>query len=302
MIKFVPQNKGPAVIKAMNSNTLSDSYRDSITIAYQYIGSTTADITFTLNGKTYDTPIMAGPIGLGDKGTGMQGYARAVTAAGSLYWAHFHDPAAWDEVLRAGNNAIRVIKPLMDLKRCKEEVKQDEDRGAHGYATDIDHGITPYGEIDGQQEKFAPKTLDDLRELNAASPLPFYIKGVMSVHDALLAKKAGCAGAVISGHNNRFPCAVPPLKILPAIREAVGPDFKLFVDGGMNTGYDIFKALALGADGVLCARTLAAAFVKDGEEGLTTRIAELSAELMGAMANTGSTDLQHINRDSIILP
>ena len=148
MIKFVPQNKGPAVIKAMNSNTLSDSYRDSITIAYQYIGSTTADITFTLNGKTYDTPIMAGPIGLGDKGTGMQGYARAVTAAGSLYWAHFHDPAAWDEVLRAGNNAIRVIKPLMDLKRFKEEVKQDEDRGAHGYATDIDHGITPYGEID----------------------------------------------------------------------------------------------------------------------------------------------------------
>ena len=124
----------------------------------------------------------------------------------------------------------------------------------------------------------------------------------MSVRDALLAKEAGCAGIVISGHNNRFPCAVPPLKILPAIRAAVGPDFKLFVDGGMNTGYDVFKALALGADGVLCARTFAAAFVKDGEEGLTTRIAEITAELMGAMANTGSPDLQHINTRSLILP
>lgn len=302
MKKYVPQNVGPAVIKAMNSNTLSDAYRDAITISYQYIGSTEADVRFTLNSRTYDTPVMAGPIGLRGKGTGMLGYARAVTEAGSLYWADFHDAEAWAQVLEAGCSALRVIKPLADLDRFVEEIRKDEARGAHGYATDIDHGITPYGEIDGQQLPFAPKTLEDLKRLNGASSLPFYLKGILSVRDALMAREAGCAGIVISGHNNRFPCAVPPLKILPEIRKAVGPEMKLFVDGGMNTGYDIFKALALGADGVLCARTLAAAFVKDGEEGLTTRIAELTAELMGAMANTGSPDLAHINSESIILP
>ena len=302
MRKFVSKVQGPPQIKAMSSNALSDAYRDAITIAYQYIGSGPADVTFVLNGRTYDTPVMAGPIGLHGKGTGMPGYARAVTEAGSLYWADFHDAEAWDQVLKAGNNALRVIKPLADLNRFKEEIRKDEDRGAHGYATDIDHGLTPYGEIDGQQEPFAPKTLDDLRELNAVSSLPFYLKGIMSVHDVILAKEAGVAGVVVSGHNNRFPCAVPPLKILPVLRQAAGPDMKIFVDGGMNTGYDVFKALALGADGVLCARTLAGAFVKDGEDGLIDRIAEITAELMGAMANTGSKDLQHINRGSLILP
>ena len=302
--RFIPKNIGPAVIKAMNSNTLSDAYRDAVTISYQYVGSTVPDTTFELGGHVYDMPIMAGPIGLHGKGpeSGMLGYARAVTAAGSLYWADFHDPDAWDQVLRAGCSALRVIKPLRSLDRMIEEIRRDTDRGAHGYATDIDHGLTPYGELDGQAEPFGPKTQEDLRRLSEASPLPFYLKGILSVHDALLAKEAGVAGAVISGHNNRFPCAVPPLKILPEIRRAVGGDFKLFVDGGLNTGYDAFKALALGADGVLCARGVVGSFVQEGEEGLAMRLAELNAELKGAMANTGSPDLRHINRASVILP
>ena len=304
LVKFVSKVQGPPQIKAMSSNTLSDAYRDSITIAYQYIGSNVADPGFELFGRRYDTPVFCGPIGLRGKGpeSGMVGYAKAITEAGSLFWADYHDPEAWGKVLEAGCNALRVIKPLADLDKFAEEIRKDEARGAHGYATDLDHGLTPYGEMDGQAEAFAPKTVDDLRFLNGVSTLPFYLKGVMSVHDALLAKEAGVAGFVISNHNNRFPCAVPPLKILPEIRKAVGPDVKIFVDGGMNTGYDVFKALALGADGVLCARTMAGAFIKDGEEGLTQRIAEITAELMGAMANTGSKDLQHINRGSVILP
>ena len=64
----------------------------------------------------------------------------------------------------------------------------------------------------------------------------------------------------------------------------------------------MFKALALGADGVLSARALAAAFVNEGEEGLTYKLLEMTAELKGAMANTGSKDLAHINAASVILP
>lgn len=294
---------GPPSIKAASSNTLSDSYRDAVTIAYRYIGSTTASTAFSFAGRAFETPVMAGPVGLGPGEDGRNlAFARAVRAAGSVYWATFHSPEDWKATLAEGVPAIRTIKPLADMGRILEEIAYDTEHGAIGYAMDVDHGLTAYGELDGQREPFAPKTLEELRTLSAASPLPFYLKGILSVHDALLAVEAGAAGIVVSGHNNRFPCAVPPLKILPDIRRAVGRDFTILVDGGMNSGYDAFKALALGADGVLCARALAAAFAANGAEGLTEKLREMTRELRGAMANTGSKDLGHINTGSIILP
>ena len=297
------QRHGPPNIKAANSNTLSDSYRDAIAIAYQYIGSAAASTAFSFAGRTFETPIMSGPIGLGPGEDGRNlAFARAVNAAGSAYWATFHSPEDWKATLAEGIPAIRTIKPLADMERLLEEIAYDTEHGAIGYAMDIDHGLTAYGELDGQKEPFAPKSLAELHTLSEASPLPFYLKGILSVHDAVLAAEAGAAGIVISGHNNRFPCAVPPLKALPSIRKAVGGDFTILVDGGMNSGYDVFKALALGADGALCARALAGAFAQNGAEGLTEKLREMTAELKGAMANTGSADLEHINAGSIILP
>lgn len=304
MAEFVKKTMGPPNIRAMSSNTLSDAYRDAITIAYQYIGASVASIDFVFGGKHFDTPIMAGPIGFPKDKTenGVVGYARAVNEAGSVYWVTYHDPEDWKQILSEGLAAVRVIKPLADMDKILEEIRYDTEHGALAYAMDIDHGIDAYGRQDGQGQAFAPKTVEELRRLNEASPLPFFLKGVPSLHDALAAVEAGVAGIVVSGHNNRFPCAVPPLKMLPAIREAVGDKLTILVDGGMNTGYDVFKALALGADGVLSARALCAAYVKEGEEGLTYKILEMTAELKGAMGNTGSKDLEHINRDCLILP
>lgn len=302
--KFVRKTQGPAIIKAANSNTISDAYRDAITIAYQYIGSTVASTEFDFFGTCIETPIMSGPIGLHGKGpeAGDLGYARAVNEAGSIYWSHYHDPQAWEEILKEGLRAVRVIKPLADIDRLIDEIRYDTEHGALGYAIDIDHGIDAYGEMDHQDIQFSGKTFEDIQRLSEASPLPFFLKGILSIEDAKLAKQAGVSGIVVSGHNNRFPCAVPPLKILPAIRDAVGDKLMILIDGGMNTGYDVFKALALGANGVLNARSLCAAYMKEGEEGLTYRILEMTAELKGALANTGSADLKHINKNSIILP
>jgi isopentenyl diphosphate isomerase/L-lactate dehydrogenase-like FMN-dependent dehydrogenase len=304
MAEFVKKTMGPPNIKAMSSNTLSDAYRDAITIAYQYIGASVASIDFVFGGRHFGTPIMAGPIGFPKDKTenGVVGYARAVNEAGSVYWATYHDPEDWKQILAEGIPAVRVIKPLADMDKILEEIRYDTEHGALAYAMDIDHGIDAYGRQDGQGQAFAPKTVEELKRLNEASPLPFFLKGVPSLHDALAAVEAGVAGIVVSGHNNRFPCAVPPLKILPQIREAVGDKLMILVDGGMNTGYDVFKALALGADGVLSARALCAAYVKEGEEGLTYKLLEMTAELKGAMGNTGSPDLKHINRDCLILP
>ena len=303
-MQFVKKTMGPPVVKAMNSNTLSDAYRDAITIAYRYIGSVSADTGFRFCGRHFETPIMAGPISFPKEKTenGVVGYARAVREAGSVYWATYHDPDDWKQILAEGIPAIRVIKPLDDMDRILADVRYDTEHGAIAYAMDIDHGINVYGENDGHGDAFAPKTVEELRKISDASPLPFILKGVLSVADALAAVEAGASGIVVSGHNNRFPCEVPPLKVLPQIREAVGEKLTILLDGGMNTGFDVFKALCLGADGVLSARALCGAYVKDGEEGLTYKLLEMTAELRGAMSNTGSKDLSHLARECIILP
>ena len=304
MATFIPKGKnGPVVIKSLNSNQISDAYRDRLVISYQFIESCVPTIAFPFGDRVLNTPVMVGPIGGFDRVSeaGTLGAARATAEAGSIFWTGFHNKTEWTEILKAGVPAVRVIKPLKDNKRLLEEIAFDTENGAAGYAMDIDHGLTVYGELDAQQEQFSPKTVADFRLLSEASPLPFFLKGVVSVHDALLAAEAGGTGIVISGHNNRFPCAVPPLKILPKIREAVGDRLQILVDGGLNTGYEVFKALALGADGVLSARGMLAAYSKEGPDGLTQHILEVTAELKGAMGNTGSPDLKHINRESVIL-
>jgi len=301
MLTFKPENKGPVVIKAANSNTLSDTYRDSLVIKYRAIGNVVPDTTFEFAGKTFPAPVMAGPIGGADKGEGgVLGYAHTINEAGSVYWTGFHDKEAWTQTLKEGINAVRVIKPLADNRVLLDEIRFDEEHGALAYAMDISHGMTVYGEKDAQQQQFDSKTEEDLQMLNEAASIPFILKDVMSIEDALIAAKIGIYGIILSGHNNRFPCAVPPLKILPEIRKAVGEDMKIFVDGGMNNGYDAFKALALGADGVLCARSLVGEYVKSGSLACSMKILQIGAEIKGAMANTGSKDLKHINRNCIV--
>ena len=301
MLTFKNERKGPVIIKAANSNTLSDTYRDSLAIMYRAIGNVVPDTSFDFAGKTFATPIMAGAVCGADKGeAGTLGYAKAVKEAGAVYWTGFHDKAVWTETLKERIPAVRVIKPLADNRRLLDEIRFDEEHGALAYAMDISHGMTVYGEKDGQQEQFDSKTEEELQMLNEAASIPFILKDVMSMEDALIAKKIGVYGIVLSGHNNRFPCAIPPLKLLPEVRKAVGDRLMIFIDGGLNNGYDAFKALALGADGVLNARSLVGAYIKDGSLGRSMKILEMTAELKGAMANTGSKSLNRINRNCIV--
>lgn len=304
MTQFIPKNKGPAVISGIpNSNAISDAYRDSLLISYDFIGEVDPDTTVHIFGRTFAGPVFAGPIGGANNKEefgGVVGYARAVQEAGSLYYPGFHDKEEWKEILKEKIPAARVIKPLKDIDAIIEEVRYDTENGAVAYAMDISHGKTFYGEDDAQEQEFKMKTKEDLIRINEASPLPFILKDVQSMHDVMIAKEAGVAGIWLSGHNNRYPYSVPPLFLLPKVREAVGQDMTILIDGGLSNGYDAFKALALGADAVVCARSFMAAFLKEGQPGLTYKIQEMNAQLKGAMAATGSPDLEHINRDSII--
>ena len=123
--------------------------------------------------------------------------------------------------------------------------------------------------------------------MNAAS-IPFIAKGVLSVQDACKAANAGCAGIVISHHHGRIPYGIPPLALLPDIKKALqDKDVKIFVDCGMNSGYDAYKALALGADAVSVGRGILSPLLKDGSQGVINKIQRMNEELKQLMMYTG---------------
>ena len=104
MKEFIPKShQGPRVINSKSSNQLSDEYRDSITISYQYLGEKVApDTTFRIGKCTVSTPIMAGPVSMraitADKPE--LAYARAVNEAGSVFWSHFFGAENYEELLK----------------------------------------------------------------------------------------------------------------------------------------------------------------------------------------------------------
>lgn len=104
-----------------------------------------------------------------------------------------------------------------------------------------------------------PPSWEDVRWLLAhvqeQLDLPFLLKGVLHPADACLARDMGVDALVVSNHGGRVLDAVPAAaEVLPAIRQAVGADMPLLVDGGIRRGTDVFKALAMGAQGVLLGR------------------------------------------------
>ena len=130
---------------------------------------------------------------------------------------------------------------------------------------------------------------------------PFIVKGVMTVKGALKAKQAGAAAIVVSNHGGRVLDQCPATaEVLPEIAAALkGTGVKVLVDGGIRTGVDVFKALALGADGVLICRPFVTAVYGGGEEGVKCYIDKIAAELADTMQMCGAHSLAEITRDMV---
>ncbi len=123
------------------------------------------------------------------------------------------------------------------------------------------------------------KSVAELAEIVKLAERPFIVKGVMTVKGALKAKEAGAAAIVVSNHGGRVLDQCPATaEVLPEIAAALkGTGVKILVDGGIRTGVDVFKALALGADGVLICRPFVTAVYGGGEEGVKCYIDKLAA-------------------------
>ena len=128
------------------------------------------------------------------------------------------------------------------------------------------------------------------------------LKGILDVEDARLAADSGADALIVSNHGGRQLDGAPSsISALPAIADAVGNRIEVWMDGGIRTGQDVLKAIALGAKGTLIGRAFLYGLGANGEAGVTKALELIRNELDLSMAFCGRTRLQDVDR-SILLP
>lgn len=136
---------------------------------------------------------------------------------------------------------------------------------------------------------------DDITWLMQQTALPIVLKGILNPADALHAKTLGITGIVVSNHGGRtLDCLPASIEMLPKIRQAVGDNYPLLFDGGIERGTDVFKAIALGANAVLIGRPQLYALAVAGAVGVGHMLRILREELEVTMALAGTPTIDDI--------
>ena len=145
-------------------------------------------------------------------------------------------------------------------------------------------------------------TWDDVAEFADAARLPLLLKGILRPDDALRAIDAAADGIIVSNHGGRQLDTVPSgAEALMPVVEAVDGRIDVLVDGGIRRGWDVAKALALGADAVLVGRPLLWALAVEGSEGVRRRLERLVAELDNTLALLGVRRARDLDLDHLII-
>ena len=270
------------------------------------------DVSFELFGKTFSAPIFVAPLGAlpmhyGDKHTD-QTYNRIMLKAAAEYGvAGFTgdgvDPEimkdAVKDMLPLGGIGIPTIKPWN-----KEAVFFFFDilnaNNIFAAAMDVDGAGLPF--LKAMNPNAGSKTVEEMKEITGYAKMPFIIKGIMTVAGAKKAVEAGAKGIVVSNHGGRVQGGTPSTcEVLPGIVEAVKGKTVIFVDGGIRSGVDVFRALALGADAVLIGRPVLTSIYGAGEEGFRVYMDKIVSELKSTMTMCGAASLKEITREKVYL-
>ncbi len=272
--------------------------------------SRSVDTMLKLFGRTFKYPFFAGPVGAvnmhySDKFNDMAYNDILVSACMENGIAAFTGDGANPQVMegataaidKVGGCGIPTVKPW-NMDTIKEKMDWVHKAGAFAVAMDIDAAGLPF--LKNMTPPAGGKSVDELRRISEIAEVPFIVKGIMNVKSALKAKAAGAQAIVVSNHGGRVLDQCPSTaEVLPEIAEAVGSEMKILVDGGIRSGTDIFKALALGADGVLICRPFVTAVYGGGKEGVKLYIDKLAEELKDTMAMCGAFSLSEITKDMV---
>ena len=268
------------------------------------------DTSYEFFGQKLDLPVFAAPVGAmqlhyGDKYND-EAYndllVSACSDAGILAFTGDGMNAAVMEgaakaIANYGGRGVPTVKPWnLELIQKKMDMVRAADPFA--IAMDIDAAGLPF--LKNMQPPAGSKTVEELKEIAALAGKPFILKGIMTVNGAKKALEAGASGIVVSNHGGRVLDQCPSTaEVLPAIADAVGGKMTILVDGGIRSGMDVFKALALGADAVLIGRPFVNMVYGGGAEGVKVYVEKLKAELADTMAMCGAHTIDEISRDMI---
>lgn len=192
-----------------------------------------------------------------------------------------------------GGEGIVFIKPWENDNVIKK-IREAEKVGAVAVGVDIDACGLVTLSLHGKPVK--AKTVDEIKELVQSTELPFILKGIMTPDEAEKAVEAGVYGIVVSNHGGRVQDYTPgTADVLEDIAKVVNKRIKVFVDGGIRTGVDVLKMIALGADACLIGRPFVTASFGGEVEGVEMYIDRLKSELEGSMILTGCENLESID-------
>ena len=268
------------------------------------------DTSVELFGRTFKYPFFAGPVGAmtlhyGEKYDDLAYNNLLVDACAKGGIAAFTGDGTNAKVMEgataaikaAGGLGIPTVKPW-NLETIREKMELVKASGSFAVAMDIDGAGLPF--LKNLTPPAGSKTADELRDVAEMAGVPFIIKGIMTRRGALKAKDAGAAAIVVSNHGGRVLDQCPATaEVLEDIVEAVGGRMKILVDGGLRSGVDVFKALAMGADGVLLGRPFVTAVYGGAAEGVQCYIDKIGGELEDTMRMCGANTISDITRDMI---
>ena len=294
--------------KSDDANVINRRYLDSLLVEMRVIDSVKPCLTTRIFGREFSSPIMMPAFShlnkVGKNGRKpMEEYALAAKQLRLLNWVGMEPDGEYADIAAVDAPTVRIIKPFADHDIILEQIDFAVKHGAIAVGVDIDHIANKdggYDVVDGHP--LGPVMLADLKDYVKAARVPFVAKGVLSVNDALKARDAGCRAVLVSHHHGRIPFGIPPTAVLPQIKDALqGSGMMIFCDCGIDTGYDAYKALALGADAVAVGRGILAPLLKEGTEGVVRKIRQMNEQLSELMLYTGIKDTDSFD-SSIIHP
>ena len=272
-----------------------------------------ADTRASVRGRELSLPVMIGPVGdvrrhYGEKYDTVS-YNRCVLEAaageGTLAWTGDGLDAsimteACDLIDELGGRGVPTVKPW-DEKTMDAKLDQALAARPAAVAMDIDAAGLPFlrGQVPPAGAKSATQVSAVVARCHEAS-VPFVLKGVMTPSAAVRAAEAGVDAIVVSNHGGRVLDGTPATaEVLPEIAGAVRGSVTVLVDGGVRSGLDVFRALALGADACLVCRPFVVAAFGGGADGVRALIAQLRSELADAMEMCGAAGVREVTHDMI---
>jgi isopentenyl diphosphate isomerase/L-lactate dehydrogenase-like FMN-dependent dehydrogenase len=276
-----------------DANEINERYMDGILIKERLIDSVVADTKISFLGEEFDMPVMMpafSHLGCfnGREKTGLEEYSLATKELNILNFVGMIENEGYDKIVATGAKTVRIVKPYADNGKVRDQMQYAESKGAFGIGMDIDHIFGEEGEDIVIGEKMAVQTSEMLASYIESTKLPFFVKGVLSAEDAVKCANLGAKAIIVSHHHGRMPYAMPPMSMLPEIREAlIGTDVKIIVDCGIASGADVYKALALGADAAAVGRSMLPSLEENGVDGVVNFVRGVQKELRFIMSCTG---------------